>query len=60
MDASDLKNVAHQIVDEVQEKARSKLSQNGLEEQQPTSTTTTTDNNKTFTLINPCKSYVYK
>ena len=37
MDKSDVKSVANQILDEVQEKARSKLSQNGA--QQPTSTT---------------------
>lgn len=37
MDTSDVKSVANKLVDEVQEKARSKLSQNGA--QQPTSTT---------------------
>ncbi|KAK6640653.1 hypothetical protein RUM44_012350 [Polyplax serrata] len=47
MDTNDLKNVASQIVDEVQEKARTRLSQNGSQE--PDSTTCC----NAFALINP-------
>jgi len=49
MDTSDVKSVANKIVDEVQEKARSKLSQNGAQ-QQPTSTTC---DSCLFSFINP-------